>query len=355
LKNKRKGVAFIDTLKTKVFLQRYGARSDELGPEVLKRATVCTLNKLVIRSQEREVNLKPRISNGPFSGLDMCECPEYATIEVPDEPDFLNRQVAGGKTVGEIFQFEFNGVISTTLFGCELKNMKQACAFCRSAGYSGMKFSLEQFREALEIITQNMEPSLVLNAGTIPDEYSGYSLISPYVKAARDLNLGSISIELCPPKQPGTERQLVSWMKDDGVTSAQFNMELYDRNLRRILMPFKGTIPVSSYLRILGYSAETFGFGKASTVLLLGIEKAESVMRAAELVLGAGAIPSVEAFRPVPGSELENLEPAFSVDEIVAIATEVAGKVLGALGKDALESREGCMKCGGCPLIFDVI
>ncbi|MFH1394451.1 MAG: hypothetical protein ABIH29_06265 [Candidatus Micrarchaeota archaeon] len=274
---------------------------------------------------------------------------------MPDEPDFLRRQVAGGKTVGEIFQFEFNAVVSTTLFGCELKNMKKGCAFCRSAGYSGMKFSLEQFRQALEIIAQEMSPSLVLNAGTVPDDYSGYSLISPYVRAARDLGAGPISIEICPPKRPELARRLVAWMKDDGVTSAQFNLEIYDRNLRRILMPFKGEIPVAGYLRILGYSAQAFGPGKASTVLLLGIEKAESTIRAVELVLNEGAIPSVEAFRPVPGSELENLQPGLSVDGIVAIAAEVADMVFKSLGKGALESREGCMKCGGCPLIFDVI
>jgi len=144
-------------------------------------------------------------------------------------------------------------------------------------------------------------------------------------------------------------------MKDDGATAAQFNIEMYDQEARLKYMPFKGTIPAESYLMAIEEGAKTFGPGKVSSVLLLGFEGKEDVVRGANAILAVGGIPSIESFRMVPGIEITRAPVEFSVEQVVGIVSEVTEMIVRKFGREVSEIAEGCMRCRGCPLVFDMI
>ncbi|MFA5077804.1 MAG: hypothetical protein WC488_05260, partial [Candidatus Micrarchaeia archaeon] len=154
----QRGIYFTKRVSMKVAIQRHGLNPETLGSEKLIRASVCTGQGLVLNGCGRTVNLKPgsgkdesTIRIGAINSV--CESADLVV-----QPDFVAERVSDGKKVGDILQLEFNDVVSTTLYGCTLKNRNVGCKFCRSKPYQGNNFSIAEFRAALEVVKRFQKP-----------------------------------------------------------------------------------------------------------------------------------------------------------------------------------------------------
>jgi len=330
---------------------------DELGDlNIVKgRASVC--NGFFLRIGPYNVKVNPRDSSGisiTENGI-LREGNKAFPVEteIIREPAWARLNICDGKKVRDILKPELNGIIATTLFGCQLKREGIGCSFCASKPYDGMNFTLSEFEAALDKIPMDQVFGLTLNSGSIiTDNDRGYSLMRPYIQIAKRRGIPTLNIELMPPYE--NEEEILLRLRDDGVTSVQFNAEIWDPKLARVFMPYKGKIPRERYLECITAGARILGEGKVSSVLLLGIENRESLERGVNQILDAGGVPSLEVLRPLYGTPLQNLRPGYTPEEMVKLITELNRRIYTTLGDDIMEGLEGCLRCGGCPTLMDI-
>ncbi len=258
--------------------------------------------------------------------------------------------IVQSKFQSPIFTEQLSGIVAASLYGCTLVNTKEECQFCSAQAYTGPKFTVDYFSSELRRI-QTMQgiDALTLSAGSLVDKrYKGYEQMGAYIRAARDLGVYEINIELMPSPQLDDDevRRLMQVMNADGVTSAQFNIEIWNPEKRKELMPYKGGIPVETYLRYFALGSDIFGPGKTSSVILSGLNTCDELFEAAVAIIGAGGIPSLEVFRPLPNTRLENTIPSLEMENVLQLSSLIK-QMLDAKYGDTL-SLEGCLKCGGC-------
>lgn len=102
-----------------------------------------------------------------------------------------------------------------------------------------------------------------------------------------------------PPMVPGALEQL----KKAGVTEVAFNIEVFDRQIAREVMPLKGALPIERYFELLEAAVRVWGNGgEVRSALVVGIEPLPSTLEGVEALASRGVAPILSVFRPVDGS-----------------------------------------------------
>lgn len=96
-------------------------------------------------------------------------------------------------------------------------------------------------------------------------------------------------------------------LRQAGVTEVGFNIEIYNREIARRLMPAKGRIPLSQYFSTLERSVELWGrTGAVRSALVVGLEEEASTLKGVEEIAKRGASPILSVYRPTTYSEMAN-------------------------------------------------
>jgi len=180
----------------------------------------------------------------------------------------------------------------------------------------------------------------------------GYEVMVPYVRFLSEKDVSRISLELMPPdlgKYETTEE--FARMKDDGVTSLQFNIEVWNKEKRAKIMPYKGNIPLEKYLEAILLASGIFGPGKIYSVLIAGLNNKEELREASYKIIESGGIPSIEIFRPLKGTLMERYNPKIDYASILELNRDVQKSLKEKYGQQIFNSLEGCLNCGGCNMI----
>lgn len=97
---------------------------------------------------------------------------------------------------------------------------------------------------------------------------------------------------------------------DVGVTEVGFNIEVYDRQIARMLMPGKGAFSLDRYFDAFDAATKRLGRnGAVRTAFIAGLEPMSSTLDGIKAVAERGVAPIISVFRPIPGTELENVIP----------------------------------------------
>ncbi|MFH1589599.1 MAG: hypothetical protein ABIB43_03470 [archaeon] len=262
--------------------------------------------------------------------------------------DSVSRQ--GSQIKSNIFAPQLEGVVAIGLFNCAIPK-EEKCKFCAAGEYDGLKYSEDIFTQELERIqkVENIK-AITVNAGSLitkPDR--GYALMSPFIRILKNAKINEINLELMPPDMNSNELEtLLGTAKEDGVTSMQFNLEVWDPKKRKEIMPYKGQISRNVYLNTISKASNIFGPGKISSVLMAGIDSDKELREGAFEVMDAGGIPSIEPFRPLPNTPLEKSNPNINYRNIIQLTGEIISKLQTMYGVDIKKQFEGCLKCSGC-------
>lgn len=115
-----------------------------------------------------------------------------------------------------------------------------------------------------------------------------------------------IYVMCVPPRNKEDLKQLY----DNHVTEIALNIEIWDRKLAEKWMPGKGKISRSRYMEMLEYATQLWGTkGDVRTAFIVGLESSHSLLSGVEEVCKLGVAPILSVFRPIPGTEGENLTP----------------------------------------------
>ena len=146
---------------------------------------------------------------------------------------------------------------------------------------------------------------------------------------------------------------LLKEAKQAGVTTVSCNIECFDESLREDIMPMKGKIPVTTYVKTWAKCLDIFGENEVFTTAIVGIGEAdESILRGVAMAASHGIMTFLVPHSPAIGATYEDME-APSADRMISIY-EQAVAIYKQHGLDLCASSAGCVRGSGFSAIKDV-
>lgn len=181
---------------------------------------------------------------------------------------------------------------------CEIPKLEQS--LCLTDIFEVIDFYLDQENTFRHFLIGGGSESLELEAEHIAQ-------ITNYI---RNKSAKPIYLMCLPPKDLSV---LDTWY-NAGITEIAFNLELFDRNKAKQLMPGKGRIPLEQYLTAFDKAVSLWGKdGNVRTLFLAGLESQEVLLDGIDTVCSHGVMPILSVFRALRETTMEDVVPPSNV------------------------------------------
>ena len=192
--------------------------------------------------------------------------------------------------------------------------------FC-SVPYSRRHYSLSQLQTALQESMRFSFRHILIGGGTDLSEFSTQHLINA-VKTIRknipDKPISLMSIPMSP--------DIMSELKEIGLTEVAYNLEVYDDEIAAKYMPGKRNGNTQWYLSSLKNAVSIFGTNNVRSALIVGLEPTDSLIKAVEKLCDIQVIPCLSVYRTITDSA-NTLNPTNEyLKDIYNRCVEIAGK-----------------------------
>jgi radical SAM protein (TIGR04043 family) len=162
-----------------------------------------------------------------------------------------------------------------------------------------------------------------------------------------------IMLEFEPIGDYSLLESLLHEARQAGVTTVSCNIECFDESLRQKVMPVKGKIPISTYVKTWEKCLDIFGENEVFTVAIIGIgEEDDSILRGVAMAAAHGVMTFLVPHSPAIGAAYEDME-APGADRTLSLYEQAVG-IYERHGLDLCASRAGCVRGGGFSAIKDV-
>jgi biotin synthase-related radical SAM superfamily protein len=232
-------------------------------------------------------------------------------VRVLQAPHWYGRDTSRGVQMSRI------GVLQGTYLGiyinpvCAFWNYKPAlnCRFCTTGKNVGEgEVADKSLEDVIETCWAAREESGItfvhLNGG-----FQGTKAIKtaePYIRAIKEHVGLLVGVQLTPHPDLSVYDRLI----DLGVDHFSFCLELLDPEWFERICPGKARmIGQDRFLRAMDYCAARLPRGAVSGEMIAGLEPVDVTLAAIDRITSAGAFPTVCAFRPTIGSEMEDWPP----------------------------------------------
>jgi hypothetical protein len=205
----------------------------------------------------------------------------------------------------------YNGLSSWPSWGCMYTKAKQPCKFCCIPGAfdeSKILYTQEGWLEGLaetfvdvekELGEDIRECSYTIDAGTLPGSDKGANVYIKVLDAIKN-RLGHLpkTYYIRAVIEPPHGDEWLYALKEAGFTDIQMDVDIYDDEERRRLMPnAKGYRPIADYLKAFQKAKEIFP-GEVATQLIAGIQSDENLLKGVEQFASLGVPTLVTPFLP---------------------------------------------------------
>ncbi len=280
---------------------------------------------------------------------------------IQEIPKWYNHKLSNGKYVTDYVQLEGDNVLICSISRtCCYFSKNEACRFCCLNNGCAEETEQEYFEsvcEAFEHILLNTPQSNQINGKKLTinltggNQYTKNKGAERYIKLVqriREINPEvPIAIEMSPPE----DLSLLQLFKNIGVTAIEMNVEFWNDDARKELMPGKSKIPKEYYMDVLTKSVQLFGRGNVGSAIIIGLEDVASSLDGIKALINIGVIPSVIPFKPTAGSFLENADGCNA--DLIFEVTDYAAKLLAEVNLDP-DFGCGCISCMACHLEGDI-
>lgn len=227
---------------------------------------------------------------------------------------------------------------------CLFQSQGKGCKFCDVPGDS-MIFDENDIKEVIDWHIENSDFEHILIGGASGHYPQEYVQIQNLVKYIRMKSNKSIYLMTLPP----TDNLIIDQYYAAGVDEVAFNIEIYNRECAKKIMPGKGQIPLTTYQNALLHSVELWGNkGKVRSLLVYGLESDSSFLEGIEWLASNGVQPIISPFRALSGTIYADTVPP-STKNLIQIynkASKICQKYNLNLGPD-------CIYCQNNTLSFD--
>lgn len=202
------------------------------------------------------------------------------------------------------------------------------------------------FVAALSQIPVSEYGGLTLNGGMTFHIGRGLEVIEPVIRAVyQKFPSLPIAVEITPP----ADMEWIDRAVDAGLSSLMMNLECWDEEIRKRLIPGKNqACPKSQYFGAFERALKRLGPGRVSTCFVVGTEPMESLKEGIRQVVRQGVIPS-----PIAGRDFEDI-PGYSFSaradwqefiEVLRFSAEELRR------QNVMTSDlAGCVACGMCDM-----
>ncbi len=208
------------------------------------------------------------------------------------------------------------------------------CRFCTSGKNVGVnEIAQKDLEDVVEVARAAQEESgsvfTHFNTGYQFEERAdrrrvhGLMRAKPYVEAVRQRVGGFIGVQAVPvlPESYDEYDELIA----AGADHFSFCVEFLDGDTFARLCPGKhATVGQKAFFDAMRYTASKLGRGRVAGEIIAGLEPIASTKEAIDRIVDTGAFPTVCIFRPLIGSDLENVPPPdpFEMREVMAYQYE---------------------------------
>lgn len=188
---------------------------------------------------------------------------------------------------------------------CTYKVNGIPCKFCNLPSQSEA-FSLNDIYEVIDAYLDNVDFRHFLIGGATSnsaDDYDRILKISKYIskKCNKPIYLMSLPID--------DEEKLIQ-LKNNGITEVAFNIEVFNRDIAKTIMPGKGYIKIDKYFYALKKAVNIWNEPESvRSMIVVGLEPKDSLIKGIEQLAQMGVSPILSPFGPAKGCEMENELP----------------------------------------------
>jgi uncharacterized radical SAM superfamily protein len=178
--------------------------------------------------------------------------------------------------------------------------------------------------EVMEVVRAARAESGITYVDFNTGHYTGdtyLDILEPYVKRIKK-ELGLLVGVQTPPHR---DLRRYDALRAMGVNRVSFCFEIFDREIFKDVCPGKNAeYGLDYYLSAIAYCASLGRTGPRTEPwvtngeIIAGLEPPESSMRAIDWITSVGAVPTVCVFRPLMGTDMEDVPPP-RTDELVPV------------------------------------
>ncbi len=227
---------------------------------------------------------------------------------------------------------------------CLFQKKNTGCKFCDVPGNS-IYYAKEDIIEVIDWHLKNSDFRHILiggASGDYPQEYIQILDIVNYIKSKSDKK---IYIMTLPPE----DISVLDKYHLAGVDEVAFNIEIYNRNRAKNIMPGKGQITLDTYKDALLHSVELWGnTGNVRSILLYGLESDADFYAGIEWLATNGIQPIISPFRALKGTECTHIVPPTT-----KMLIDVFDKASRICQRNNLNLGPDCIFCQNNTLSFD--
>ncbi len=249
---------------------------------------------------------------------------EVAAVTPSPRPGWYDRSTSTGKPMTRVgtLQGTYLGIYQAKV--CEYwtaKPVKVNCKFCSVGLNLGIDDADDKsIDEVMEVVRAAREESGITYVDFNTGHYEGdtyLDLLEPFiVRIKRELGL-LVGVQTPPHR----DLRRYDHLREIGVNRVSFCFEIFDRERFEEICPGKhAEYGLDHYLEAVRYCAALSRKGPkeepwvTNGEIIAGLEPPESSIRAIDWITSVGAVPTVCVFRPLMGTDLQELEPPRTED-----------------------------------------
>ena len=240
-------------------------------------------------------------------------------------------------------------LVSNVYDTCCYFSKKEQCKFCGiNKSHHFVKKDPKDLAEAISIAVKEKNYGILWTGGnTYTPDRGALNYLEP-IKELRKLVNNPVICEMAPPE----DNKYLDILLKAGVNNFDFNIEIWNDNLRKQICPGKSNISKSRYFEVWKHCLEKIGNSSMETALIAGLEPLESVKQSIEELTSKGVIPTAIPFHPNDDSTFSNKPPCDP-----KILREISLLISKAIKKYGLQPKKhlSCLSCGACTIEVDMV
>ncbi len=251
---------------------------------------------------------------------------------------YLTKATRGGIPLERIFLLATDRLRIQNCSFCTFVEAKMKCRFCEAIHYP-IQFRTDDVLEAIEgIFSLENRPFRHVMIGGLSN-HRGQER-EPILKICRRIRQFSdmpIYLMCLPPEDLSDIDAYIQ----AGVTEFGFNLEVFDQDIAREIMPGKGLIPLDQYDAAFRYAHERLrGSGWVYSALVVGLEPGASLLAGVEHLCRMGVRPILSPFLALPETPFQSRIPLSNAE-----IRDIYHETLCILAKHGMELGPDCPEC----------
>jgi len=234
-----------------------------------------------------------------------------APVRLAPRPAWYDRTTASGTRMDRVGTLQGTYLAIYPAKVCDYwleKPRRVNCKFCSVGLNLGCDDAPEKsVADVVETVGEAVAENRITYVDFNTGHYAGdtyLDILEPYIRALKERFGLLIGIQTPPHHDLARYRHL----KKIGVNRVSFCFELWDRERFQEVCPGKHRqYGLDRYLEAIEYCSAVFHTTNGEIVA--GLEPAESSIEAIDWITSVGAVPTVCIFRPLKGTDYENLPP----------------------------------------------